>query len=98
MYLCGSEDGDLVLIIEHELPVGFRSEGNDLIGAFRIDKTLAKRGGVVQLDVPRGRVKVRVPSNTKNGDRLRLRGQGIPCPTSNYVGDVYLELSVGRVG
>ena len=95
--LCGYEDGDLVLIIEHELPRGFRSEGNDLIGAFRIDKDLAKRGGIVHLDVPRGKVKVRVPADTKNGDRLRLKGQGIPCPTNNLVGDVYLELSVGKL-
>jgi DnaJ-class molecular chaperone len=96
--ICDFEDGDLVLIIEHELPRGFRNEGNDLIGAFRIDKQLARRGGIVQIDVPRGKVKVRVPPNTQNGDRLRLRGQGIPCPTSNQVGDVYLELSVGKLG
>lgn len=95
--LCGFEDGDLVLIIEHELPRGFRHDGNDLIGAFRIDRGLAKRGGIVELDVPRGKVKVRVPSKTKNGDRLRLKGQGLPCSTSNRVGDVYLELTVGRI-
>ena len=91
-------DGDLILIIEHEPPRGFRVEGLDLIGTFRIDRRLAERGGIVELDVPRGKVKVRVPRNTKNGDRLRLKEQGVPSSTSNLVGALYLDLSVGRIG
>jgi DnaJ-class molecular chaperone len=90
-------DGDLILIVEHEPPRGFRVDDLDLIGTFRLDKTIARRGGVVAVDVPRGKVKVRIPAQTVDGDRLRLKGQGIPSLTSNLVGDVYLDLSIGRI-
>ena len=90
-------DGDLVLIVEHEPPKGFRVHDLDLVGTFRLDKTLALRGGVVAVDVPRGKVKVRIPAHTVDGDRLKLKGQGIPSSTSNLIGDVYLDLSIGRV-
>ena len=55
------------------------------------------RGGVVSVDIPRGKVKVRIPPGTENGDRLKLKGQGIPSSTSNLSGDVYLDLNVGSV-
>lgn len=90
-------DGDLVLIVEHEPPKGFRVQDLDLIGTFRLDKTLARRGGVVSVDVPRGKVKVRIPAQTVDGDRLKLKGQGIPSSISNLIGDVYLDLSIGRL-
>jgi len=90
-------DGDLVLVVEHEPPKGFRVQDLDLIGTFRLDKTLAQRGGIVEVDVPRGKVKVRIPARTADGDRLKLRGQGIPSSTSNLIGDVYLDLSIGRL-
>jgi DnaJ-class molecular chaperone len=90
-------DGDLILVVEHEPPKGFRVQDLDLIGTFRLDKALARRGGIVVVDVPRGKVKVRIPAKTKDGDRLKLKGQGIPSSTSNLVGDVYLDLSIGRL-
>ena len=95
--LLNHTDGDLILIVEHELPAGFRAQGLDLIGAFRVDRGLAMRGGVVSVDIPRGKVKVRIPPGTENGDRLKLKGQGIPSSTSNLSGDVYLDLNVGSV-
>ncbi|MGB0648215.1 MAG: DnaJ C-terminal domain-containing protein [Bradymonadia bacterium] len=95
--LLDHSDGDLILIVEHELPTGFRAQGLDLIGAFRVDKNLAMRGGIVSVDVPRGKVKVRIPPGTENGDRLKLKGQGIPSSISNLSGDVYLDLNVGSV-
>jgi DnaJ-class molecular chaperone len=90
-------DGDLILIVEHEPPRGFRVDDLDLIGTFRLDKNLARRGGVVAVDVPLGKVKVRIPANTVDGDRLKLKGQGIPSSTSNLIGDVYLDLNIGRI-
>ena len=95
--LSQQDDGDLILIVEHEPPRGFRVDDLDLIGTFRLDKKLARRGGVVAVDVPRGKVKVRIPAHTVDGDRLKLKGQGIPSSTSNLIGDVYLDLSIGRI-
>ena len=49
-----------------------------------------------QRDSPhaRGRVKVRIPPGTNNGQQLRVRGQGLPKGKSGERGDLYIVANV----
>ena len=78
--LCSHPDGDLILLIEPVLAQGFQVDGFEFLGTLRVTKSLANRGGVVEIDVPRGKVKVKIPAGASAGTRLRLRGQGLENP------------------
>ena len=41
-----------------------------------------------------GRVKVRIPPGTNNGQQLRVRGQGLPKGKSGERGDLYVVANV----
>ena len=94
--LCSHPDGDLLLLIEPVLSSGFQVDGFEFLGTLRVTKSLANRGGVVEIDVPRGKVKVRIPAGASAGTRLRLRGQGLENPETGEKGDVMLNLRIGR--
>ncbi len=92
--LQGMENGDLLLnLIPAALP-GFKRRGNDIHGTCSIPAPLARSGGHVVIDLPRGRVKVNVPPRTCVGDRFRLKGQGLVAWKSGDMGDAYLTVEV----
>jgi len=94
--LCSHPDGDLILLIEPVLSSGFQVDGFQFLGTLRVTKSLANRGGVVEIDVPRGKVKVRIPAGACAGTKLRLRGQGLENPETGETGDVMLNLRIGH--
>ncbi|MCB9536456.1 MAG: hypothetical protein H6704_09340 [Myxococcales bacterium] len=90
--LCGLPDGDLFLVLDPAPVEGFRREGADLFGVIDVDARLARAGGVLQVRVPRGTVRVTVPAGTKTGRRFRLRGQGLPVWGGQGNGDLFLDV------
>jgi DnaJ-class molecular chaperone len=92
--LVGEANGDLYLQLEPDDIVGFRREGADLHGTFSVPGAVALGGGMVDVCLPGGEVKVHVPPQTRSGDRFRLRGQGIPVWQGVEIGDVYLSVMV----
>jgi len=88
------KNGDLILYLDPpELP-GFRREGLNLHGTVYVSQRMARVGGTVQLELPRGCVNVKVPPQSRNGDRFRLRGQGIPVWGGGEKGDMVLSVVV----
>lgn len=92
--LDGAPDGDLYLLLEPEPIPGFTRDGDDLRGALTLDRALAARGGKVEVELPRGRIKLAIPPATRPGDTLRLRGQGLPAGRGGAPGDLFLQVTL----
>jgi molecular chaperone DnaJ len=84
----GSDDGTTlrlsagagqVLVRLDVAPDGFlRREGRDIHCAVSVTAPQAVLGTTLKVRTLRGKVKLRIPSGTQPGTRLRLSGQGIP--------------------
>jgi curved DNA-binding protein len=73
----------------------FEREGKDLRVTATVPVQVALLGGEVDVPTPKGtKVKLRIPPQTQNGTRLRLRGLGMPDPKGGAPGDLYAEVKV----
>lgn len=93
--LRGGPPGDLYIFISirpHEL---FQRDGADLYARIPIAMTTAALGG--EFEVPTldaSRAKVKVAAGTQPGQRVRLKGKGMPVLRSKDVGDLYVQLDI----
>ncbi|RUT30172.1 molecular chaperone DnaJ [Arsenicitalea aurantiaca] len=93
--LRGGPAGDLYIFVSvrpHDL---FQRDGADLYARVPIAMTTAALGGefeVPTLDLMRAKVKV--PAGTQPGQRVRLRGKGMPVLREKEMGDLYVQLDV----
>lgn len=81
--------GDLYLEIEFEPHARFRAEGRDIHAVLPVTPWEAALGARVTLPTLGGGVEVTVPAGAQSGQRLRLRGRGLPGQPD---GDHYVEL------
>ena len=89
----GARNGDLYLIVRIAPHPRYRLEGRDLYVELRLAPWEAALGTSVALDTPGGEAKVKVPSGTSSGRRIRLRGRGLPNPRGKP-GDLYAEARI----
>ncbi len=93
--LRGGPPGDLYIFVSirpHDL---FQRDGADLYARVPIAMTTAALGG--EFEVPtldNARAKVKVPAGTQPGQRVRLKGKGMPVLRSKDVGDLYVQLDI----
>ena len=91
----GGASGDLYLVVSVQPNARFRREGNDLYTTVDVPLLKAVLGGEVFVPTPRGtQLALRLPSETQNGQRFRLAGQGMPRLGSEARGDLYAEIRV----
>ncbi|MDE1950692.1 MAG: DnaJ domain-containing protein, partial [Burkholderiales bacterium] len=84
--------GDLFLEVHIAPHPRFRIEGADLVAELQVAPWEAALGAVVPVDLPDGSsLKVRVPSGAQGGQRLTVRGKGLPGANP---GNLDLELKV----
>ncbi len=90
----GGPSGHLFITIHVRPHALFERKKQDLEYALPITVGEAMRGA--QLDVPTldGRVKLKIPAGAQSGQRLRLRGKGVPAARGGEAGDLYVRLSV----
>ncbi len=73
----------------------FTREGKDLRVVVPVPLHVALGGGEVAAPtIKGGQVKFKVPAETQNGTKIRLRGLGLPDPKGGPVGDMYAETRV----
>ena len=73
----------------------FRREGKDLRVTVPVPLHVALRGGEVAAPTLKGgQVQFKVPPETQNGTKIRLRGLGLPDPRGGPPGDLYAEVRV----
>jgi curved DNA-binding protein len=73
----------------------FRREGKDVHVVVPVPLHVALRGGEVSAPTLKGgQVQFKVPPETQNGTKIRLRGLGLPDPKGGPPGDMYAEVKV----
>ncbi len=71
--------GDLYITVKIATPPGFEREGDDLTLDVPLRVSQAIAGGQVEVPTPEGTtLKLRVPAGSQSGQRMRLRGKGLP--------------------
>jgi curved DNA-binding protein len=85
--------GDLYLRIRLESHADLRVEGTDLRCEFGIAPWEAVLGANVSISTLEGRHDLRIPAGSQTGQRLRLRGQGLPVGNGDR-GDLIVALRV----
>jgi DnaJ-class molecular chaperone len=88
----GGPAGDLYVRIEIEPHPVFRREGRDLELTLPITVAEALRGASVDVPTPTGSVRLKIPAGAQSGQRMRLRGKGVPLPDG--AGDLYVVLEL----
>lgn len=67
----------------------------DVIVNLRISREKAEKGGEVTFRSPEGKtISVKIPPQSRTGQKLRLTRQGRICSTCNHEGDLILQLKV----
>ncbi len=73
----------------------FRREGKDLYVTVPVTLHMALQGGdVAAPSLKGGQVHFKIPPETQNGTKIRLRGLGLPDPRGGPTGDLYAEVRV----
>jgi len=86
--------GDLLIKVEVADSGEYERKGNDLYKTFDVPLKEALFGGKVQVQTPEKEVSLKVPKNTRNGQKFRLKGKGVPDRKTAMKGDLYLIANV----
>ncbi|MET0557282.1 MAG: DnaJ C-terminal domain-containing protein [Solirubrobacterales bacterium] len=89
----GGPAGDLYLRVRTKPHRRFRREGDDLVVEVPVAPWEAALGATVPVPTLNGSAKVKVPSGSSSGRRLRLRGEGMPGPGGRK-GDLYASVRI----
>jgi curved DNA-binding protein len=83
--------GDLFLEVQFQQDKVFEVDGRDVYVDLPIAPWEAALGGKVKVPTPAGTVELSVPKGARSGQKLRLKGRGIP---SKQPGDLYAVLQI----
>ncbi len=86
--------GDLLIKVEVAPSGEYERKGDNLYKTFDVPLKEALFGGKVQVQTPEKEVSLKVPKNTKNGQKFRLKGKGVPDRKTALKGDLYLVANV----
>lgn len=90
----GMGAGEIYLVVTVEPHAAFARDGDDLSVKVPIPVHVAVLGGEVQVPTLKGaKLALRIPEETQNGRRFRLRGQGMPKLSGGH-GDLYAEAAI----
>lgn len=91
----GGSSGDLYLRIKVAPDSRFERTGDDLRVTVPVDLYTAVLGGEVAVPTLTGKVKLKVPAGTQNGQIFRLRGKGMPkIKSPGEYGDLFVRIDV----
>ena len=85
----GGPPGDLYLRVRMASHPDFRVEGGDLYYDLELAPWEAALGASVSVPTLTGPVSIKIPPGTQNGQRLRVRGRGLPA-RDKEPGDLYV--------
>jgi len=90
----GAQAGDLLIKIDVAQSNEYERKGDDLYKTFDLPLKEALFGGAVDIVTPEKTVSLKVPQNTKNGQKFRLKGKGVVDRKTALRGDLYLIANV----
>ena len=86
--------GDIILVVNVEENSEFKREDDDLYKNIEIPLKTALFGGKFEVETFKKPVTIKIAQNTKNGQKIRLKGYGVQNRKSKIYGDLYLILNV----
>ncbi len=89
----GGAPGDIFLNVRYARHPDWTARGTDLTGTLDLAPWEAVLGTTLAVPTLEGSVKVKVPAGTRQGQRLRVRGQGLPAGSGSR-GDLYMEIVI----
>jgi len=81
--------GDLIIEVEVASSPEYERNGDDLIKLVDVSLKLMMFGGKMKVQTLQKEITVKIPKNSKNGQKLRVKGYGVAGK-----GDLYLKLNV----
>ncbi|MCR8678333.1 MULTISPECIES: DnaJ C-terminal domain-containing protein [Campylobacter] len=90
----GSHRGDLIITVNIEDDKEYKRDGDDLYKNLDISLKTALFGGKIEVKTFKKDVSIKIPANTKNGQKIRLKGYGVKNRKSEIYGDMYLVINV----
>jgi len=90
----GAPSGDLTITIKVEPHPYFKREGSDLSVDLPLSVGEAILGAKVDVPTLDGSRSVPIPPGSSSGQRLRLKGQGVPASGGKTAGDLFVVLKV----
>jgi len=86
--------GDLLIQIEVSSSDEYERKGDNLYKTFDVPLKEALFGGKIAIETPEKEVSLKVPQNTNNGQKFRLKGKGVTDRKTAMKGDLYLVANV----
>ena len=86
--------GDLLIQVEVAASDEYERKGDNLYKTFDVPLKEALFGGKISVITPEKEVSLKVPQNTKNGQKFRLKGKGVADRKTALKGDLYLVANV----
>jgi len=90
----GGPAGDLYVITRVSPHPLFKRMDSDIYLELPLDFTEAALGAEVEIPTLDGSSKLKIPAGTQHGQTFRLAGKGIPHPTGNGRGNLYVTAKV----
>ena len=90
----GGRTGDLFLKITVAGSPEYEREGDDLIKTFDVTLYAALFGDKIAIETLEKDIKLKVPQNTKNGQRFRVKGMGTMNRKTKIRGNLYLKANI----
>lgn len=90
----GNYRGDLIITVNIEEDKRYKRDGDDLYKNLDLTLKTALFGDKIDVKTFKKDVSIKIPPNTKNGQKIRLKGYGIKNRKSNIYGDMYLVVNV----
>lgn len=90
----GSHRGDLIITVNIEEDKEYKRDGDDLYKNLDLTLKTALFGDKINVKTFKKDVSIKIPPNTKNGQKIRLKGYGVKNRKSNIYGDMYLVTNI----
>jgi len=90
----GGRPGDAYLVVRVEPHPEFRRDGKDLVCDVPVGIAKAALGGAIEVPTLEGRTTIQLPPGTRSGQKLRLKGKGVPSRGGRAAGDLYAVIQI----
>lgn len=91
----GGPAGDFYLDVRVRPDKRFERQGADLITRMDVPFTTLALGGEIEVEtIDDKKLSVKVPAGTQVGEKLRVRGHGMPGRRVGSFGDLYIEIAI----
>lgn len=90
----GGPNGDLYLEFNITKDKYLEREEDDIFLTLPLTFTEAVFGAKKEIPTIHGNLTIKIPNNSSNGDKLRLKGKGIKNKMSSHQGDMYVILKI----